>query len=67
MNGTTADTLLAVVRVTHAELHRQVAAILSLHDSGHTAEARQKLAELRRTSETIVSLLDQLKRVIKDN
>ncbi|WP_442770567.1 acyl carrier protein, partial [Zoogloea ramigera] len=23
MNGTTADTLLAVVRVTHAELHRQ--------------------------------------------
>ena len=51
----------------HAELHRQVAAILSLHDSGHTAEARQKLAELRRTSETIVSLLDQLKRVIKDN
>ena len=67
MNGTTADTLLAVVRVTHAELHRQVAAILSLHDSGRTAEARQKLAELRRTSETIVSLLDQLKRVIKDN
>ena len=51
----------------HAELHRLAAAILKLHDSGHTTEARQKLAELRRTSETIVSLLDQLKRVIKDN
>lgn len=51
----------------HVELHSQAAAILKLHESGRTAEARQKLAELRRTSESIVTKLDQLKRVMKDN